>query len=115
LGNVASSAHERVNLFSNRLKRVHQTPDYKEFDDGWKVSVERYIKQYPLAFTQNPIARYLEPEHGDDSALLANPTHEEIISHLAKCKPKSAAGLDGISYRLLKRLIKEVGIGIAKC
>jgi hypothetical protein len=114
LGNVAYTAQERVDLFSNRLKWVHQTPGYKGFDDGWKVSVERYLMQYPFAFTQNPIARYLEPEDGDDSALLANPTPEEVISHLAKCKPKSAAGLDGISYRLLKRAPKSLMLYITK-
>jgi hypothetical protein len=51
LGSVACTAQERIDLFSNRLKWVHQTPDYKGFDDGWKVSVERYLMQYPLAFT----------------------------------------------------------------
>jgi hypothetical protein len=56
----------------------------------------------------------LEPEDGDDSALLANPTREEVISHLDKCKPKSAAGLDGISYRLLKRAPKSLMFYITK-
>ena len=42
-GKIASSTQERVDFFANRLERVHQTPEYVGFDDGWKVSVERYI------------------------------------------------------------------------
>ena len=56
LGNIASTARERVNLFANRLERVHQPPEYVGFDDGWKISVERYIQQNDKAFKTDPIA-----------------------------------------------------------
>ena len=77
-GNTASSTQERVDFFANRLERVHQTPEFVGFDDGWKVSVERYIAQNNASFTTNPISKYLEPEKGDTSPL--------------------AAGFDGIGY-----------------
>ena len=102
-GNTASSAQERVDLFANRLERVHQTPDFVGFDDGWKISVERYITQNNASFTINPIAKYLEPEKGDSSPLVSPPSVEEILQHLKRCKTNSAAGFDGIGYDLLKK------------
>ena len=70
LGNIASTAQERIELFADRLERVHQTPEYVGFDDGWKISVERYIQRNDTSFTTNPIAKYLEPEQGDTSPLV---------------------------------------------
>ena len=49
LGNIASTAEERIELFANRLERVHQTPEFVGFDDGWKISVERYNKMIWLS------------------------------------------------------------------
>ena len=103
-GHIASSAQERVNFFADRLERVHQTPEFVGFDDGWKISVERYIAQNNASFTTNPIAKYLEPENGDTSPLVSSPSVEEILQHLRRCKTKSAAGLDGIGYDLLKKV-----------
>ena len=40
LGNPAKTAQERVDMVANRLERVHQTPEYEEFDGTWKASVE---------------------------------------------------------------------------
>ena len=60
LGNIASTAQERIELFADRLERVHQTPEYVGFDDGWKISVERYIRSNDKSFTINPIAKYLD-------------------------------------------------------
>ena len=104
LGNIASTAQERVDLFANRLKHVHQTPDFVCFNDGWKISIERFIAANDKIYTTDPISKYLDPEDGDNSPLLVTPTGEEIQGHLRKCKPKSAAGLDGIGYNLLKRV-----------
>merc|ERR1712015_315561 len=104
LGNIASSAREKVELFANRMERVHQTPEYVGFDDGWKISVERYIAQNNDSFTTSPIAKYLEPEEGDTSPLVATPTVEEVLQHLRRCKTNSAAGHDGVGYNLLKRV-----------
>ena len=104
LSNIASTAEERIELFANRLERVHQTPEYVGFDDGWKISVERYIQQNDKAFNTNPIAKYLEPEEGDDSPLVVPPTVAEVADHLRYCKTNSAAGQDGVGYNLLKRV-----------
>ena len=73
------------------------------FDDGWKVSVERYIGQNNASFTTDPIGKYLEPEEGDTSPLVRTPTVEEILQHLKRCKTNSAPGFDGIGYNLLKK------------
>ena len=56
LGNIGSTAQERVDLFASRLARVHTTPDCLSFDDGWKISVERYIKNNPDSYTTHPLA-----------------------------------------------------------
>ena len=45
LGSKAYNSQEKANLFANRLQRIHQEPEYKGFDEGWKVSVERFIEQ----------------------------------------------------------------------
>ena len=55
LGNIASSAKEKIELFASRLERVHQTPDYVGFDDGWKISVERYVNQKTWLSRQTPL------------------------------------------------------------
>ena len=103
-GNMAKTAKERIELFANRLEQVHQTPDFEGFDDGWKVSVERYIQQNDRAFKTNPIAKYLEPEQGDSSPLVIPPTVEEVADHLTNCKTNSAAGFDAVGYDLLKKV-----------
>jgi hypothetical protein len=103
LGIIASTVQERIDLFANRLERVHQTPDYVGFDNGWKVSVERYVNQNHFSFIPNPFAEFLEPKDEDNSPLVDSPTKEEVLHHLGKCKSKSAAGSDGVGYRLLKR------------
>ena len=74
------------------------------FDDGWKISVERYVNQNNLVFKTDPIAKYLEPKQGDDSSLVAPPTVNEVANHLKNCKTNSATGLDGVGYNLLKRV-----------
>ena len=74
------------------------------FDDGWKISVERYIQQNNVTFKTNPIAKYLEPEEGDTSSLIIQPTMDEVADHLRHCKTNSAAGHDGVGYNLLKRV-----------
>lgn len=55
LGNITSTVQKRVDLFSNRLEHVLQTPDHVGFDNGWKVSVERYINQNRSSFIPNPL------------------------------------------------------------
>ena len=74
------------------------------FDEEWKISVERYISQNDKAFKTDPIAKYLEPEQGDDSSLETPPTVNEVADHLKNCKTNSAAGLDGVSYNFLKKV-----------
>ena len=104
LGNIACTARERVELFANRLGRVHQTPEFVGFDDGWKKSVERFINQNDRAFKTDPISKYLEPEEGDNSPLVEPPTMDEVADHMKNCKTNSAAGPDGIGYDLLKQV-----------
>ena len=103
LGNTAKTAKERIELFASRLERVHQTPNYEGFDDNWKVSVEDYITQNEIAFKTDPTIKYEESEEGDASPLVAPPTVDEVADHLSKCKTRSAAGLDGVGYALLKK------------
>ena len=62
LGNIACTARERVELPADRLGRVHQTPEFVGFDDGWKKSVERFINQNDRVFKTDLILKYLEPE-----------------------------------------------------
>ena len=40
LGNIASTAQERINLFADRLERVHQTPEYVGFEDTFNKTVQ---------------------------------------------------------------------------
>ena len=52
----------------------------------------------------NPLSQYLEREDGDDTELIQKIDIKELKTNLAKCKNKSAVGLDGIHYRVIKRL-----------
>ena len=114
LGNTARTAQERINLFANRLERVHQTPEYEGFDENWKISVEEYIAQNEYAFKTDNDIKYEESEEGDASPLVAPPTVEEVLEHLRKCKTRSAAGLDGVGYALLKKAPPSYHAYIAK-
>jgi hypothetical protein len=95
---------EKANLFANRLETIHQDPDYHGFNEGWKTSVERFLNVNPRSFNTNPMQQYLEAEDGDDSPHVQKVTIDEIRQNLTKFKNRSAIGLDGISYRLLKKL-----------
>ena len=53
-GNVATTSQEKADLFANRLEKIHQEPEFEGFDNGWKVSVERYILENEKAFKCSP-------------------------------------------------------------
>ena len=103
-GNTASSSQEKADLFANRLKKVHQVPDYHGFNDGWKASVERYLSDNKQVFKINPASQYLEAEEGDESTLIEAVSLEELKENLARCKNKSSPGLDAIRYPVIKRI-----------
>ena len=107
-GNKASSSEEKANLFANRLQSVHQEPDDKAFNESWKKKVEEYLKENEKSFKNDPDESYSLPEDGDDSELCNAVTVEEFENNLARCKNKSAAGNDGISYSLIKCLPNTV-------
>ena len=103
-GNAANSSQEKATLFANRLQRVHQEPDFRGFNDGWKASVERYLSANQHTYELNPASQYLQAEEGDDSTLLKEVTVDELRENLARCKNKSAHGLDGIRYSVIKKI-----------
>ena len=118
-GNVAKTAQEKANLFANRLKNVHQVPDFHGFNDGWKASVETYLSANKSSIHVDPLSEYIDAEDGDDSELLQPVSVSEIRQNLAKCKNKSAVGLDGISYQILKKLperhLSEIANVLSTC
>ena len=103
-GSKASTSQEKADLFADRLKHVHQEPDYAGFDNGWKVSVERFLDQNKKLFKVDKNETYSMEEDGDDSNLCQEVSIEELDANLARCKNRSAVGNDGISYHLLKKL-----------
>ena len=113
-GNFASTSREKAALFANRLGKVHQVPDFHGFNEGWKASVERYLNQHEKTYKIDPLAEYLEMEEGDESALIEAATSAELKENLARCKNKSAPGLDGIRYSIIKRLPDKYLQQIAK-
>ena len=107
-GVKATTSQEKANLFAQRLQRIHQEPDYVGFDDGWKVSVERFLEQNEKIYTVDKNETYLQEEPGDDSSLCQNVSLDELDLNLAKCKNRSAVGQDGISYFLIKKLPEKM-------
>ena len=105
-GNIATTSQEKADLFANRLQNIHQEPEFEGFDNGWKVSVERYIQENENSFKSNPSDSTLYFQN-DNSPLCEEITLEEFDYNLAKCKNRSAVGKDGISYQLLKKLPPE--------
>jgi hypothetical protein len=98
LGTRAYDSQGKANLFTNRLQRIHQEPDYKGFDEGWKVSVERFIEQNEKSYRTKRNDTYLQQELGDESVLCQEVTLEELEANLTKCKNRSAVGQDGSSF-----------------
>ena len=102
-GNTATTNEQKANLFANRLEKVHQEPNFDGFNDQWKHTVDDFINEHPDIYQTEADSEYLGAEEGDDSSLLQPVTLEEIELNLKKCKSKSAVGLDGISYELIKK------------
>ena len=113
-GNRATSSKEKAKLFADRLQRIHQVPDYAGFDDGWKVSVERFLAENEKMFKTNKHESYLQEEDGDDSPLCNAVSLDELDCNLVKCKNRSSVGEDGISYLLLKKLPKEAKLSLCQ-
>ena len=111
-GTRAYNSQEKTNLFANLLQRTHQEPDYKGFDEGWKVSVERFIEQNEKSYRTKMNDTYLQQELGDESVLCQEVTIEELEANLTKCKNRSAVGQDGISYFLIKKLPKYTKVSL---
>ena len=103
-GSKASTSQEKANLFAERLRQVHQEPDYVGFDNGWKISVERFLEQNEKIYKVDKNETYSLEETGDDSYLCQEVSVDELDANLARCKNRSAVGHDGISYQLLKKL-----------
>ena len=103
-GDSANTSQEKATLFANRLAKVHQEPGFRGFNDGWKASVDRYLSVNKHTYKVNPASQYLQPEEGDDSILLEEVTVGELRENLARCKNKSAPGLDGVRYSVIKRI-----------
>jgi hypothetical protein len=104
LGENASTAKEKVDLFAKRLQRVHEEPSYGGFSQPFKESVEDYLQENRDVFEVKEWTQYLEAEDGDESDLLKSVTVQEVKETLPKCKTRSAQGPDEISYQLLKKL-----------
>ena len=110
----ATTAQEKANLFASRLQRIHQEPDYAGFDEGWKVSVQRFITDNENIYKVNQKESYLQQETGDESELCHEVTLDELEKNLSCCKNRSAAGQDGISYLLMKKLPVETKQSLCK-
>ena len=106
-GNVASTSSEKTNLFAERLQGIHQEPDFAGFDESWKNSVELFLETNKKCFTYHRDDTFEDPEFDDESPLCSPVTIDEFDSNLAKCKNGSAAGPDGITYSLIKKLPTE--------
>ena len=118
-GNSAKTSQEKASLFANRLEKVHQVPEFHGFNEGWKASVESYLAANKKSFETNPLSRYMESEDGDDSELLRTVDIQELKENLAKCKNKSAVGLDGLHYRVIKQLpddyLSRIAVVLSSC
>ena len=118
-GNTASTYQEKASLFASRLSKIHQEPDFHGFNEGWKQSVEQFISENDRLFKVNPSSQYLDHEDGDDSVLTEEFTLSELKENLAKCKNKSAPGLDGIRYSVIKRIpekyLKQIAMVFSSC
>ena len=103
-GSTAATAQEKVDLFAERLQKVHEEPTYHGFSQSTKLSVENFIDENEEMFKVDPSKQYSEVESGDESDLLKKVTVQEVKETLQKCKASSAQGLDQINYQLLKKL-----------
>jgi exonuclease III len=100
-GQMTSSSRETANEFARHLAAVHTTHEGPEFDKSFRAATERSIMRNHSVYTPS---LDIKPETGDDDPLVAKFTATEIHTNLVKCKTRSAAGEDGISYGMLKHL-----------
>jgi hypothetical protein len=100
-GTLAGSSEEKANLHADRLAEAHQTREAPGFDNQWKIDVEKFVADREQLF--NPRSSRGE-DAGDDDPSAQPFTLCEVLQVLKKTSSKSAAGDDGISYGILKRL-----------
>ena len=107
-GSNVDTDKEKAEVFASHLEKCHQINEYHGFDKNWRNTVENYVKERRTAFQVDRNSIYAETEPGDDNNLLSDISTEEVIENLRRCKDKSAAGDDKISYRMLKKLPLKV-------
>ena len=105
---TATTDHEKANLFSKRLEKIHQTKEDPSFNQSWKTTVESYVTERNYTFEQDKTNHYTPREIGDDEPLMSPITKEETMEHLKNCKNKSSPGEDGLAYITLKKLPSNV-------
>ena len=105
---TATTDHEKANLFSKRLEKIHQTKEDPSFNQSWKTTVESYVTERNYTFEQDKTNHYTPREIGDDEPLMSPITKEETMEHLKNCKNKSSPGEDGLAYITLKQLPSNV-------
>ena len=69
--------------------------------------MERFLGQNDRIFKVDQNENYRQNEFEDESTLCQSVSLDELEANLVKCKNRSAAGVDGISYFLIKKLPKE--------
>ena len=95
-GELVTEEEDLVELHAERLEETHSFPNNALFDEDWKEEVEAEVEAWETE---------LEPTIGVPSAStpeLETITQEEVIDALKNKNNKSAAGIDGINYKILK-------------
>lgn len=100
-GTMTSGAAETADEFARHLEAVHTTHEGAPFCDTFKRQVESSMTANEVHFKPCFSAAL---EAGDDSQLIAPISAAEVGATLLRCKTRSAAGEDEISYSMLKKL-----------
>jgi len=105
-GNTTGDPVEVSKIFAGHLASVHQGHNGPELCPATKEAVDRYVEANVGSFSPSFTDETPPPP---DDMLLCDPIDvHELQASLRQCRTRSAAGPDGISYAVLKKLPERV-------
>ena len=110
-GTLTENDNEKADTFAASLGKIHNIHEGPIFDDAFKETVETTIKEQEELFS--PLKDHTT-EVDDDHEILTQIESGEIKALLNKCKSRSAPGMDGIRYGVLKQASEPVYDALAK-
>jgi hypothetical protein len=99
-GTLKVDNYSMANIHARRLAQTHTPAVNDQFDNTFKLETENWVSQNEDMYYHLPTPRFVS-EEGDEEFSLTDVN--EVAEYIASAKTKSAPGIDGVTYEMLKR------------